>query len=264
MPLLAREERRSLEDAARVARYRFLREIAQGRRIAVAHHADDQAETLLLHWLRGEGLTGMVGMQPLQQDIIRPLLEVSHAETIAYCEQHHLLPLEDASNADARFLRNRIRHELLPLLETMNPGIRATLLRNAEVVRVDQAWIEEQVDKAWQNVIVEASEARIELDVEAFARLPLSIQRHLMRSITAQLSGGQAPLELRHHLLIEQFLCNGGSGCLDMPAQLRIEFSLKTIVIERLIGRSVDPFSSSTSEVVLPIAGRVVVPGTPW
>ena len=70
---LARAERRSLEDAARSARYRFLREVAQGKPIAVAHHADDQVETLLLHFLRGSGLTGMVGMLPRQQDIIRPL-----------------------------------------------------------------------------------------------------------------------------------------------------------------------------------------------
>src|SRR5947209_13596611 len=81
VPALAREERRSLEDAARIARYRFLREVAHGQPIAVAHHADDQVETLLLHWLRGSGLEGMVGMLPRQQDIIRPLLEVSHAET---------------------------------------------------------------------------------------------------------------------------------------------------------------------------------------
>src|SRR3989440_9756455 len=137
VPALARQERRSLEDAARTARYRFLREVAQGLVIAVAHHADDQVETLLLHWLRGSGLEGIVGMLPRQQDIIRPLLEVSHAETLAYCQAHDLVPLEDTTNSDPRFLRNRIRHELLPLLESLDPRIRSNLLRNAEVVRVD-------------------------------------------------------------------------------------------------------------------------------
>src|SRR5205823_1979586 len=85
VPALAREERRSLEDAARTARYRFLRKVAQGQPIAVGHHADEQIETLLLHWLRGSGLEGMVGMLPHQQDIIRPLFEVSHTEILAYC-----------------------------------------------------------------------------------------------------------------------------------------------------------------------------------
>src|SRR5437660_7850858 len=137
VPALAGTERRSLEDAARSARYRFLREVAHGQPIAVAHHADDQVETLLLHLLRGSGLTGMVGMLPQQQDIIRPLLEVRHAQTVAYCQEHGIEPLEDLSNADPRFVRNRIRHELLPLLESLNPGIHSTLLRNAEVIRVD-------------------------------------------------------------------------------------------------------------------------------
>src|SRR5947209_393196 len=90
VPGLAREEKRSLEDAARTARYRFLREVAQGQPIAVAHHADDQVETILLHWLRGSGLNGMVGMSPRQQDIIRPLLAVTHAQAVAYCQQHTL------------------------------------------------------------------------------------------------------------------------------------------------------------------------------
>ena len=109
VPALARAEKRSLEDAARVARYRFLREVAGGQRIAVAHHANDQVETLLLHWVRGSGLAGLVGMPPRQQDIIRPLLETTRAETVAYCQEHDIIPLEDHSNSDPRFLRNRIQ-----------------------------------------------------------------------------------------------------------------------------------------------------------
>src|SRR5260370_2392308 len=100
VPALARSEHRSIEDAARLARYRFLREVAQGELIAVAHHADDQVETLLLHYLRGSGLAGMVGMQPRQHDIIRPLLHFTRAQTVAYCQQHGIEPLEDLSNTD--------------------------------------------------------------------------------------------------------------------------------------------------------------------
>ena len=165
---LARQEHRSLEEAARVARYRFLREVAQGQLIAVAHHQDDQVETLLLHWLRGGGLASMVGLQPRQQDIIRPLLCITHADILAYCEQHHLLPLEDASNSDLRFLRNRIRHELLPLLTELNPGIRETLLRNAEIMQVDFAWIEDQIDTYWPQIVSSEQDDCIGLRLPAF------------------------------------------------------------------------------------------------
>src|SRR3989442_1454840 len=272
VPALAREERRSLEDAARTARYRFLREVAHGQPIAVAHHADDQVETLLLHWLRGSGLEGMVGMLPRQQDIIRPLLEVSHAETVAYCRQHGLVPLEDASNSDARFLRNRIRHELLPLLESMHPGIRSTLLRNAQVVRVDAEWIEEQVNNAWPAVVISENEDSIKLNASALLGLPLSLQRHLLRRVTAQLCAGQSPLELRHYLLLEQLLQRERHGpgpamaTLHLPDQLQVTYDFNDVVFERLSNNKVQlrTFSAADKEILLPIPGRIEVEGTPW
>src|SRR6266567_2745770 len=206
VPVLAAREHLSLEDAARRARYRFLRSIAQGELIAIAHHKDDQVETLLLHWMRGGGITSMIGLQPRQQDIIRPLLNVSHADTLAYCAEHDITPIEDASNSDTRFLRNRIRHELLPLLEEMNPGMRPTLLRTAEVMQVDAAWIETQVDGCWSDVVLVEQGDQVRLRLPALLVLPLSLQRHLLRRVTAQLCAGQSPLELRHYKLIEQLM----------------------------------------------------------
>ncbi len=268
VPALARQERRSLEDAARTARYRFLREVAQGRPIAVAHHADDQVETLLLHWLRGGGLASMVGMLPRQQDIIRPLLEVSHAETVAYCQQHQIVPVEDTSNIDLRFLRNRIRHELLPLLESLNPGIRMTLLRTADVMRVDAEWIEAQVDACWSTVVIEQQDTIIKLSLDALLTLPLSIQRHLLRRVTARLCAGQSPLELRHYLLLEQFLHksnNRGELMLDLPHHLRITRRADHIIFDRLHDHKVFPAQDEASSVaLLPISGKIQVPGTSW
>ncbi|MFL5628612.1 MAG: tRNA lysidine(34) synthetase TilS, partial [Ktedonobacteraceae bacterium] len=271
VPALARQEKRSLEEAARVARYRFLRAAAAGQRIAVAHHADDQVETLLLHWLRGGGVAGMVGMQPHQQDIIRPLLSTRRAEILAYCLRHNLQPLQDTSNTDPRFLRNRIRHELLPLLESMNPSIRTTLLRNAEVVRVDAEWIEAQVDNSWPEVVVSAQETSIALNATALLALPLSIQRHLLRRVTAQLCAGQSPLELRHYELIEQLLQRDQSSLsmpvqLDLPGQLHVSYTKSDLVFERLSGheRPEAIFSAADSVQLLPVPGRVEIARAPW
>lgn len=273
VPALAREEGRSLEEAAREARYRFLRAVAHGQPVAVAHHADDQVETLLLHLLRGGGLASMVGMQPRQQDIIRPLLAVTHAETVAYCREHGLAALEDASNTDPRFLRNRVRHELLPLLESLNPGIRATLLRNAEVARVDAQWIEEQVSDHWQHVVLAEQGQCIEVDVEKLLLLPLSLQRHLLRRVTARLCGGQSPLELRHYQLIEQLfqrapLSGQAQGqenkSLDLPQGLRLTSNFRTATFERLSKQNAQKERGDIApvSVSLPVPGRVVVPGT--
>ncbi len=266
---LARKEKRSLEDAARVARYRFLRSLADGRRIAVAHHADDQAETLLLQWLRGTGLAS--GMLPLQQDIVRPLLAAYKAEILLYCQQHGLRPLQDASNFDPRFMRNRVRHELLPLLESMNPAIRATLLRNAEVARVDAEWIEAQVDSAWPAVVSAEGAASIELAADALLALPLSIQRHLLRRATARLCLGQSPLELRHYVLLEQLLqreqlARGTSQQLDLAGGLHVHCAGRVLVFEHTSThrRAEATFSKAAAGQLLPLPGRVRIEGTPW
>ena len=269
VPALARAEHQSLEEAARTARYRFLREVAHGQPIAVAHHADDQVETIVLHLLRGGGLSSMIGMQPRQFDLIRPLLEVSHAETVAYCQQHGLIPLEDTSNTDPRFLRNRIRHELLPLLASLNPGIRATILRNAEVIQVDANWIEQQVDQYWPSVVNTEQMGQITLHTSALLALPLSLQRHVLRRVTAQLCAGQSPLELRHYLLIERLLQSRSTSpkSLDLPGRLRLSADLNTVLLDRLIEQEpplATIFSAVTKAINLPIPGRISIPGTPY
>jgi tRNA(Ile)-lysidine synthase len=289
VPALAREERRSLEDAARSARYRFLREVARGQPIAMAHHADDQVETVLLHFLRGSGLTGMVGMLPRQQDIIRPLLEVRHAQTVAYCQEHGIKPLEDLSNTDPRFLRNRIRYELLPLLESLNPGIHSTLLRTASAIQVDVAWLEKQVDNCWPAVVVSEQDDVVKLSIQALLALPLSLQRHLLRRVTARLCEGQSPLEIRHYTLIEQLLTrhhDRQERTLHLPQGLRVIRNFNEVTFERLTarrGRFIAPTADLSAKwtvgadlsrpppiyrpaeaALLPVPGCIEVPGTPW
>ena len=272
VPALAEREGRSLEDAARTARYRFLREVAQGQPIAVAHHQDDQVETLLLHWLRGGGIQSMMGLQPRQLDIIRPLLEITHAETVAYCQQYGLTPIEDESNNDVYFLRNRIRHELLPLLEQMNPGFRGTLLRTSEVMSVDAAWIEAQVEQHWPHVatITATRPDAVQLSVDALTTLPLSLQRHLLRRATSQLCEGQSPLELRHYQLIEQLVQRPSSirnVSLHLPCSLLVRREGNMLSVERWqpsLQTGMLEEEQLTTDVHLPVPGSVALPDTSW
>jgi len=270
VPVLAQQEGRSLEDAARVARYRFLREVAQGQRIAVAHHQDDQVETLVLHWIRGGGIASMVGLQPHQQDIIRPLLSVTHAETLAYCKEHDLIPIEDASNNDTRFYRNRIRHDLLPLIETMNASFRTTLLRNAEVMRVDAEWIDIQVEQAWSTVVLSEQDTTLTLSIPNIHALAHSIQRHLLRRVTSRLSVGQSPLELRHYLLIEQLMQRENTThdiALDLPDALIVKRNNAKLIFHRRTGEETPPVTKVhgiDEPVLLSVPGSTSLPGTPW
>ena len=126
----------SLEEAARKLRYGFLEEAAPGQ-IATAHNADDNAETLLLHLLRGTGLRGLGGIPPRRGRIVRPLLGCERAEIEALLAREGLPHVEDGTNAADDCLRNRLRHRVLPLLQAENPGLSRTLGRTAALLRAE-------------------------------------------------------------------------------------------------------------------------------
>lgn len=152
----------------------------------------------------------------------------------------------------------------------MNPAIRATLLRNMEVVRVDMHYIEAQVDAIWSHVVISEQDAHFMLSVSALLALPLSLQRHLLQRITAHVCGGQSPLEPRHYTLIENFLplfshsANGEQRILQLPAQLRLARTLNTMYIYREQAESIPAFSASAEEGLLTIPGHLAVAGTTW
>src|SRR5262249_18347087 len=146
-------------------------------------------------------------------------------------------PLDDASNRDTRFLRNRIRHELLPLLLEMNPGYQNTLLRNAEAMQIDLAWIEEQVNIRWNQIVTHMDEENIQFYLPFLQALPLSLQRHLLRRAGAFLCAGQSPLEVRHYQLIEQFLQRERTSAtltLHLPQRLRLIRFRDDLMLERV------------------------------
>ncbi len=157
-----REHQVGVEAGARIVRYRFLHEVALhvgADCIAVGHHADDQAETMLLHLLRGAGLNGLAGMELNSRmygkdvrsvELIRPLLYVTRAEIETYCVENNIQPRHDATNDDTDFTRNRIRHEVLPVLRTVNPAVNRALIRLGEIARLE----DEYVDTEFQRLVL--------------------------------------------------------------------------------------------------------------
>ncbi len=220
VPALAREHGLAVEEAARRARYAFLARVAAevgARTVAVGHNAEDQAETVLMHFLRGSGLAGLRGMLPrtplsdyrlLGQDpgvlaagihLIRPLLDIPRAEIVAYCDYHGLEPRFDRSNLDTTYFRNWLRHEVIPLLEGHNPNLRQVLRRSAQVITGDYALLRSLLEEWWPRVVVEERlrpEAgargerdgeRIVLDLAAWRALPASLQRSILREAVQRL-----------------------------------------------------------------------------
>lgn len=135
--------KKGLEAAARDARYAFLRSISG--KIATAHTADDNAETVLMHLVRGTGLKGLGGIAPINGAVIRPMLGITRQEILAFLEEHKLSYVEDSSNAGDQFLRNRLRHRVIPLLKEENPSIAESLSAMALRLRDDEAALYEQL-----------------------------------------------------------------------------------------------------------------------
>ena len=140
----AARQGRGLEETARDMRYAFLRQTAQRLgcdRIATAHTADDNAETLLLHLIRGTGLQGMAGIAPRRGDLVRPMLTTTRREVEDYLGLYRLPHVEDSSNADERFTRNRIRRQVMPLLEELNPGFVRRMADTTRYLRADNDFL---------------------------------------------------------------------------------------------------------------------------
>ena len=136
--------KKGLEAAARDARYAFLR--SQNGKIATAHTADDNAETVLMHLIRGTGLKGLGGITPVSGNVIRPMLKITRAEVEAFLEEWCLSHIEDSSNASDVFLRNRVRHQLMPLLRQENPKLAENVSQMALRLREDEILLSKQAE----------------------------------------------------------------------------------------------------------------------
>ena len=128
---------KGLEAAAREARYAFLRTLPG--KLATAHTADDNAETVLMHLVRGTGLRGLGGIAPVNGMLIRPMLDITRVEVLAFLEQYHIPYVEDSSNAGDAYLRNRLRHHVMPLLKAENPQLSQNISAMALRLRQDEA-----------------------------------------------------------------------------------------------------------------------------
>ncbi|MFZ5975621.1 MAG: tRNA lysidine(34) synthetase TilS [Bacillota bacterium] len=215
-PMLARTQKLSLEDAARRARFEALFDIAYeagAARIALAHHMDDQAETVLLHLFRGSALGGFCGMRLLREDgILRPMLQVRRPEVLAYCRQYGIEYRLDETNADLRYARNALRQKVLPCVESIFPGAVAGIARTAEIIQDEEAFMRASAQKALE----ECEKADGTLHAGALLALPAAISRRVALDWLKR-NGDAARMEARH---VEALLhlCGAGTGAaLDVP-----------------------------------------------
>ena len=223
----ARENSASLEDAARTLRYRFLEETADrlgAQRIATAHHVQDNAETVLLHLLRGAGLRGLGGIAPVRGRIVRPFLETDRRDIDSYVEENHIPYVEDESNADTAFVRNRLRIEVMPLLEEIAPGCTARIAGAAGILREEENHLADEC--AALLPVVEAD--RVTLPINTLLGRDLAIRRRLVRSMAQQLGAGLTAAQT------DAVLALGSGGFLDLSDGIQAFRQAHRLTLRRL------------------------------
>lgn len=232
------QEGGSLEEVARRIRYEFLEGVAErvgGDKIATGHHADDQAETVLLWLIRGAGPTGLAGIPPVRPlKVVRPLIEVQREEIEVYLKQHGLAFRQDTSNRETIYLRNKVRWQLIPLLkEEFNPNIISVLRRLATILRDEDDYLQGEVSVYFPQVIKKITKSKIILDVSSFLEYHLAIRRRMIRRALLLLRGNLRHIEFDHIESLLQLAAEGPTGkVIHLPDELSTERAGEVLIIK--------------------------------
>ena len=273
----------SVEEAARELRYNFLAKVASdagARWVAIGHTRDDQVETILMHILRGTGISGLCGLEPcspfpfchselkaqnLGLVVIRPLLDITRQETLSYCQEHQLRPRFDSSNLSLSFLRNRLRLELLPSLRKYNASVDQALLRLAKIAKDDSSFIEQQALQLWDEVSRQEKEV-IYLDRKKFGSLPVALQSRLIRLALDRILGDTRDIEANHTEAIRSLSTKPVGKRILLPHGIICQGEYDELVITSAAKHaqllsSLCPFPPLQGEFPLKVPGETVLPG---
>ena len=261
----AEQDGTGIEETARNMRYAFLQETARqvgADVIATAHNAEDNAETLLLHLMRGSGLRGLTGIPPRRDNIVRPFLTTRRSGIEAYLRVYGLPHVEDSSNADERFARNRVRHQLLPLLEQMQPQFVAHAGKTARLLAQDEEYLTRQARQELGGV--EELPNGLRIRAAAIADAPAALAPRMVRLLLDGLNedGGKCTAE---HLLAVAALCRSDapSAQVSLPGGLvaRRVYDRLELVWEESAREWEETTLTLPGETVLPWGTITVLPG---
>jgi tRNA(Ile)-lysidine synthase len=228
VPAYAKAQKLSLEVAARTLRYQFFERIAKAhdfKKIALGHTLNDQAETLLMRLLRGAGLEGLSGIPPVRPSgeltYIRPLIECTRDQIVAFAQAHKLSWREDPTNYDTTIMRNKIRHELIPILKEYNPKVLEALGRTARLLAQAAYVLDCQAEQALATLIASESAQGLALDLKDLMAMPEYLQALVLRRAIARVNPLCEP-EAAHIEALLRWISRRGAGELHLPAGVRV------------------------------------------
>lgn len=265
VPAYAHAHKLSLEVAARHLRYQFLEKTARAHnltKIALGHTLNDQAETLVMRLLRGSGLEGLTGIPPARISgeliYIRPLIECTRDQIIAFAQTHKLRWREDPTNYDTTIFRNKIRHELLPILKEYNPNVLATLGRTARLLAQAARALERDAEQALTKLIKNESPQGLTLDLQSLLGLSEYLRGLVLRHAIARVNPLCEP-EAAHIESVLEWASRHGAGELHLPAGVRVLRRHHQVIVT-----AQPPTSQRYFEYLLTVPGETALPEIGW
>ncbi len=236
------EKKLSIEEGARNQRYEFLFDCAKEHKaqgVLSAHHSDDQVETILMHFLRGAGLSGLKGMKEITFltqfsktiPLIRPLLEFSRRQIENYCEENHIPFVTDQTNTDTTIFRNKLRHDLIPLLEEYNPRFKEVILRGSMSLYADFDFINEMVGSELENMIVLQHSSHVILDLDAIRGMPRGFRWNALRRVLKILRNDIRDFDFDTIRRLDEFLLQESTKKLELAGGLEARKACGNLMI---------------------------------
>jgi tRNA(Ile)-lysidine synthase len=228
VPRICKERHLSKQEGAREVRYAFLKEVAGtigARWIALGHTADDQAETFVMRLLRGAGSQGLGAIPRMREGvIIRPLLKISRKQILHELSREQVPFIEDPSNQQEIYIRNRIRHRLLPLLEEYNPKVKETFFREAELLQEENDFLTHYTEELIPHLGTEKKEGTVSFNLEPLRSLHPAIQRRIVRWGLGQLHPGLKGIDFHHiETVLSKTLAGPTGKVYPLPHRLWVE-----------------------------------------
>ena len=257
---LAEEWKLSIETAGRKARYEFFDSVSTeigATKVALGHQQDDITETVLMNLIRGGGTDGLKGISPIRDDkYIRPLTIFTRQQIDAYLKSIDLIPQEDPTNTDRRYFRNRIRHELIPLLERdYNPNISVGLSRTATIIDSESDYLDELTREAFNNCLLDKSNhSSIVLSRDTFLNYHLAIQRRIIRQAVSEAKGNTQDFSFEHsNSIFDIILGDKPNARITLPNGIQFRRAYQDLFFEN------ETIQTEKYEYVLNVPGRTPI-----
>ena len=228
---MANDNKMGTEEAGRNVRYQFFEEVMKktnANKIGIAHNKNDKVETIIMHLLRGSGLSGLKGIEPMRDNrYIRPLIECERLEIEQYCEENNLQPRIDKTNFENEYTRNKIRNIVIPYIkQEFNPNIIETINRFSELILEEDEYLCKITEETYHNIFISRNQQEIILDLKKFNMQEIVIKKRLILYTIKQLKGSTQGIEKIHIQDIIK-LCNNNIGNKFLTPNKRIEILIK-------------------------------------